>query len=287
MPHGAMPSKVAWVSHARVNSGSTVNGKVLCAMIETSLIALTQKEDLATAWSSLLQPDDTIGIKFNRSGAEALATSNAFGEALITCMKRADISPRRIILIEAPSGLADRLECREAETSYEREPTTFASGSDQLASVLNQITALINVPFLKTHNIAGMTCALKNLSHGLVKHPARFHGGGCSPYIGDIVNLPQIHGKLRLTLVNALRVVFRGGPEGARDAITDEYSILAATDPVACDSVGLQFLNEIRQSRGMDAIATNSAQLPYLAHAHTLGLGIAITSGIQVDRIDL
>ncbi len=90
-----------------------------------------------------------------------------------------------------------------------------------------------------------------------------------------------------MTLVNALRVVFRGGPEGARDAITDEYSVLAATDPVACDSVGLQILNEIRQDRGIEAIATNPAQLPYLAHAHALGLGIAITSGIQVDRIDL
>ena len=71
---------------------------------------------------------------------------------------------------------------------------------------------MINVPFIKTHNIAGMTCGLKNLSHALVKHPAHYHANGCSPFIGDIVAADPIRKKLKLTIVDAFRVVFQGGP---------------------------------------------------------------------------
>ena len=61
---------------------------------------------------------------------------------------------------------------------------------DRLAGVLDQVTAIVNVPFLKTHNLAGMTCCLKNLSHALVKHPAQFHTGGCKE-VADIVVFMQ------------------------------------------------------------------------------------------------
>lgn len=284
---GAVPPRVVCTSHPKVNSGTTVNEKALRSMIEATIVTLTDKQDPATAWNELLNVDDTVGIKFNRSGAEALGTSNAFGEALLDCLTRVGLSSDRIVLIEAPQGLAERFGCRTADHSYDREPTSFASGADQLSSALRQVTALINVPFLKSHNIAGMTCALKNLSHGLTKHPARYHSGGCSPFIGDIVSLPAIRSKLRLTLVNGLRVVFQGGPEGSRDSIADGNFILAAIDPVACDALGLQVLNQIRQSRGIDAIARSPGQLPYLAHAHRIGLGVALSSAIELRRLEL
>jgi len=287
MPTGAVPPRVVWASHPKVNSGTTVNEKALRSMIDTTIVTLTGKQDPATAWSELLHADDIVGIKFNRSGAEALGTSNAFGEALLDCLTRVGFSTDRIVLIEAPPGLADRFGSRAADHTFDPEPTVFASGADQLSSALRQVTALVNVPFLKTHNIAGMTCALKNLSHGLVKHPARYHSGGCSPFIGDIVNLPAIRSKLRLTLVNGLRVVFQGGPEGSRDSIADGHFILAAIDPVACDSLGLQVLNQLRHSRGIEAIASSPAQLPCLAHAHRIGLGIALSPAIELRRLEL
>lgn len=287
VPPGAPPVIVARVVHRTVNVGATVNQKVLGVMIDTALITLTRQPDAPAAWRQLLRPDDVVGIKFNRSGAEALGTTPAFAEALLGSLVRAGHDPANVVLIEAREGLTKLFSCRPALPGYDREATDFGSGADQLASVLNQVTALINVPFLKTHHLTGITCALKNLSHGLIKHPARYHGGGCSPYIGDIVNLPPIRSKLRLNLVNALRVVFQGGPEGGRDSIMDAHSVLASTDPVACDSVVMQILNDVRQTRGLAQIASNSSQLPYLAHSHRIGLGVAATSGIEVIRVDL
>ena len=125
---------------------------------------------------------------------------------------------------------------------------------------------------------------MKNLSHGLVKHPARFHRNACSPYIADIVALPQIRSKLRLCLVDALRVVYEGGPVPTADTVSNEGIILASTDPVAADSVGLAVLNEVRRRMALSPVAQSAADIDHLAAAHQRGLGIALYRGIDVIR---
>ena len=152
---------------------------------------------------------------------------------------------------------------------------------------MNQVTALISIPFLKTHNLAGMTCTLKNLSHAFVKHPARYHDGGCAPYIADICALPQIRAKLRLCLVDAIRVVYRGGPEARADRVRDAGLLLASFDPVAADAVGLSVLNELRREAQLEAVAETPGQLRYLADAHRKGLGVAVLTGIDLIRRDI
>jgi uncharacterized protein (DUF362 family) len=149
----------------------------------------------------------------------------------------------------------------------------FGSGRDRLSSLLQQVTALVNVPFLKTHNIAGITCGLKNLSHALVKHPARFHGNRCSPFIGDIVALPQIRDKLKLTVVNALRVVFDGGPEAADDLTHESGTILLSRDPVATDTVGLDTLHHIRNRLSLPYVDDGDGRIAYIEAAARRGLG--------------
>jgi len=47
-----------------------------------------------------------------------------------------------------------------------RNPTATRSYAARF--ITQQVTKLINVPVLKSHNAAGVTLALKNLSHGLV-----------------------------------------------------------------------------------------------------------------------
>ena len=164
--------------------------------------------------------------------------------------------------------------------------TDFNSGSDQFAAVLKQISVLIDVPFLKTHNIAGLTGALKNLSHGLVKHPARYHGNKCSPYIGDIVAAEPVRTRLRLCLVDALRVVYEGGPAATTATISDEGILLASIDPVATDTIGLMVLNEVREREGLPRIARSGEEVDYIAAAHRRGLGVGIVHGIDWVRLE-
>ncbi len=277
-------SVVAQVVNPHVVNGAVVHHALVREMLDAAIKAITGASNVRGAWRGLLREDDIVGLKFNRSGQFVIGTTPSFAGALIESLIAAGFGPERIICLEAPDGVEEQFGCRPAPRGYAREETEFSSGSDQLALALRKITALINIPFLKSHNIAGMTCSLKNLSHGLVKHPARFHGNRCSPYIADIVALPEIRNKLKLNLVDGLRIVFDGGPEATSNNVADAGFVLASADPVAVDSVGLSIINRVRKTRGLAALASGPGDIDYLAAAHVRGLGIAVAHGITIVR---
>lgn len=287
MPRGAPRSRVVHVRSRMVVDGPIVHRTMFKEMLEEALTALTGAKDIAQAWRAILKPDDVIGIKFNRSGQAVIGTTGVVADVLIASITEAGWEPARLVCIEAPADTEARYRTPPPRMGYVADATDFGSGSDQLASVLGQVTALIDVPFLKTHNIAGMTCALKNLSHALVKHPARYHRNGCCPYIADIVGLPEIRNKLRLCLADALRVVYDRGPEATAETISDEGVLLVSFDPVATDAVGLTLLNDARRRNGLEPIARSPGALGYLAAAHRQGLGIALLHGIDLVRRNL
>jgi hypothetical protein len=254
-------------------------------MLAHTLETLTGKPSMAEAWAEILDHGQVIGIKFNRSGQASLGTSLALAEAVVESLLGAGWAAHEIICIEAPPSVEAYYCTRKADSGYDRKVTDFGSGADRLATVLSQVDALINIPFLKTHNIAGFTSCLKNLSYGLIKHPARFHANGCHPFIADISALPAIRGKLKLCLVDALRVVFDRGPEPQSDTVFSAGALMAGFDPVALDVVGLILVNDVRARRGLAPLNTlpiASGGVPYLARAHRLGLGIAFPQGLEV-----
>jgi hypothetical protein len=251
-------------------------------MIWTTLTNLTDKQTPAEGWRTLLRSDDVVGIKFNRSAQSALGTTPSMASALIESLLNAGFRADQLVCIECPEAIENRFGTLRAKRGFSSTVTKFGSGADNLALVLDQVTALLNVPFLKTHNIAGITCCLKNLSHGLIKHPARYHANGCSPYVADVVALPQIRDKLRLCVVDGLRPMYAGGPSSAGSAVAGAGIVLASTDPVACDATGLLVLNAMRQDLGLGPVASSAAEVPHLAAAHRAGLGVALLQGIDL-----
>jgi len=282
---GRSASRVVRIQNRFVVRGPEVHRPAFGEMLDRALTVLTQKPTTAAAWRSILRANDVIGLKFNRSGQEALLTTSVVGDTIIASLVGAGWSAEQIVCIEAPPEMESRNGTTPAAAGYAEAPTDFGSGSDNLANVLDQVTALIDIPYLKSHNITGLTCCLKNLSHGLIKHPARFHGNGCSPYIADIVGLPQIRAKLRLCLVDATRIVFDKGPQPSAQTVRDEGILLAAFDPVAADSVAATTLNDVRRENGVEPITQPGEYLPYLHDARQMGLGELEPNGI--DLIDV
>ncbi|UCG17708.1 MAG: DUF362 domain-containing protein [Phycisphaerales bacterium] len=283
---GARPDRslVVQARSEHIVEGRVVQEHMLKEMLDWCLTRLTRTSTPKEAWRQFLRPDDVIGLKFNRSGAAGLGTTPAFVEALVRCLADAGWAPQNIVPIEVPETVYGSTGTTRPSTDWDDEEVDFGSGRDRLSSVLRQITALINVPFLKTHNITGMTGCLKNLSHALVKHPARFHDNNCCPYIGDIVALPQIRDKLKLNIVNALRLVFDGGPE-ARDDLTWESGIvIAGFDPVAVDTVGLELLNRTRKSLRLPYVDRRQGKVAYLGAASERGLGCSRLHRIEVAK---
>ncbi|MEP0844658.1 MAG: DUF362 domain-containing protein, partial [Phycisphaerae bacterium] len=202
-----------------------------------------------------------------------LNTTFPMASALVESLKRAGFGPGRVMLVEAPPSSTRTLKTRPPVQGFSGPEVSFGSGAEELSAVLQEATAIINVPFLKTHNIAGMTGCLKNLSHALIRRPGRYHANGCAPFVGDIVALPQIRSKLRLHLMNALRAVYDGGPAAGADNTWTHAGLIVSTDPVAADAVGLEVINERRQASNLAPIGGPDALIPHLRAAAERGLG--------------
>ncbi len=263
-----------------------VHEELLADLLHILLRRLTGKEG-PEAWKTFLKPDDIVALKFNRSGALGLGTTDPLLRVLVQSLKQAGFEARQIVAVEVSPAIQRATGVTAPVGGWTEEAVDFGSGQDQLAAWLNQVTAIVNIPFLKTHNIAGMTCCLKNLSHAVVKHPAQYHANGCAPYIGDIVALPQIRKKLRLHLVNALRMVFEGGPEVDEDCVWEAGALLGGRDPVALDAVGFQELTRVRDQLRLPSLTEHGQPPAYLESAAQCGLGTLKLHEILLDKVKL
>ena len=108
--------------------------------------------------------------------------------------------------------------------------------------VVNKIVA---IPVVKDHHAAGVTGALKNMSHGSVNNVARSHSNNftnvCNQFIPQVVANPIIREKFVLHIMDGIRGVYHGGPFAwARDEgkwCWEYNALLLATDPVALDHI--------------------------------------------------
>lgn len=277
-------SVVAHVVRGEVIDGARIHEILLGEMFEEALRIVTGADSANDAWHHLLRPDEVIGIKLNQIGCNELGTTIPFAAGLVASLKRAGFAPDRIMLIEAPQRLVRQLKTRPGVFGWSGPAVSFGSGAEELSAVLQEVTAIINVPFLKTHNIAGMSGCLKNLSHALIRRPARYHGNACTPYVGDIVALDQIRSKLRLHVVNALRVVYQGGPLVKSEGIWTHAGLMMSTDPVAADAVGIELLNEQRARAGLPLIGDDESHIPHVHAAAQRGLGTDDLDYIQLVK---
>jgi hypothetical protein len=254
-------------------SGQKVHPTLSAEMVEEALKHITGQKTPADAWHAILKPDDRIGLKFNHVGEELFETTVPFATQLVGSLTSAGFSPKQIMLIEAPAELSSKLKTRPEILGWAGPEVSFGSGKEQLAAALGEVTAIINVPFLKTHNLAGMTGCLKNLSHAFIRHPARYHANGCAPFVGDIVALPHIRSKLRLHVFNALKACYDGGPQPTLGGTWIHGGVIVSTDPVAADSVGLDIINERRARAKLRPIGDAAGRVPHIHAAAERGLG--------------
>lgn len=284
-PSASGVSQIVQVRSDDVVRENVIRIDMVTEMLARGVCRLTGEANVADAWHAILRPDDVIGVKFNHVGSRELATTPLFARVLVRSLTTSGFKHKNIMLIEVPDSLQEQLGTTPPPVGWSPREVDFGSGKDRFALMLDRITALINVPFFKSHNIAGMSGCLKNLSHALVRSPARFHANRCSPFIADIVAAEPIRSKLRLHLVNALRAVFDKGPTASLENIWPAGTIMASFDPVATDTVGLEMLNRQRDVHGLPALDDDDQPIPWLYDASRRGLGT--TSWDQIRQVKI
>ncbi len=127
--------------------------------------------------------------------------------------------------------------------------------------VTRRVNKLVLLPVLKDHGSAGVTGALKNMSHGLVNNVARSHStpqtNTCNQFIPQVVAHPIIRKKCVLQILDGIKGVYQGGPFGYKEnpSWTWEYNaLLLATDPVALDRIEWDIIDAKRKEMGLAGV---------------------------------
>jgi uncharacterized protein (DUF362 family) len=277
----------------------------VAAMVQQAVCELTGNGDNTQAWASLFKPTDVVGLKVNLRGGTHLSTQPCVVNAIIDGLTAAGVAPNNIIVWDAwtkelkPAGFMqnvstegvryfctdhavpsagmkeDRTKIREA---YSDDPVKVHDKTVYFTRIMTDtITALVNVPMVKDHRIAGVTCAMKN-HYGSILTPKDLHGNACDPYLAELSAAPVIRDKTRLILVDGLRALYNGGPRDNPQYHWNLNAVIAGTDPVAVDSLAGRLLDEKREEKEMDPVMPKAHYIQTAA-----GLGIGTNDPQEID----
>jgi uncharacterized protein (DUF362 family) len=142
--------------------------------------------------------------------------------------------------------------------------------------VTRMVNKIVTIPCLKDHRSAGVTLALKNLSHGMNNNVARSHLGGkphggtgygadqtngpnqCNTFIPTAVAQRPTREKATLHILDGLVGVYEGGP-GVWNKTWSTWrhqGLFFATDPVALDHVCWDIIDTKRAFEGWKPVAS-------------------------------
>jgi uncharacterized protein (DUF362 family) len=165
------------------------------------------------------------------------------------------------------------------------------SGGEQLSStsfyakVLSQeVDKVINVPSLTDSFLTGVNGALANMTLPNLDNWRRFTRSPDfgDPYLAEIYADAMIHGKVVLTILDALVLQYAGGPFPNPGFLVDHYSIFMSKDPVAIDATAARLLNENRMPSRLPSLDKMTL---WLQSASAIDLGKHREEDIDLIRI--
>jgi uncharacterized protein (DUF362 family) len=136
-------------------------------------------------------------------------------------------------------------------------------------TTLVEADKIINVPVAKHHNLAKYTAAMKNWYGVLGGRRNRLHQN-IDTSIADLATFMRPS----LTIIDAMRVLMRNGPQGGNiDDTKVMNTIIASIDQVAADALGCTLIGQKREN------------LPYLKMAHERGIGTMNWESLRVREV--
>jgi uncharacterized protein (DUF362 family) len=270
------------------------NADVVKQMVHVAVMRLAGAKTPAEAWARYVKPKDVVGVKINALFGVGAATNPCVTAAVVEGCRMAGVPADNIICwdredkhlkksgytVQAGKGV----KYVGVNNRWEEKPTAIHTCQGRLARVLTQeCTALINVPMLKSHSIAGMTFSMKN-HYGSFHNPWKAHANGCDPFLPKLNALNPIRAKTRLIVGDVLLPVADRGPRPAPRWVWPAKTILAATDTVAIDTVALQILEAQRAKVNRPSLR-KTGKATYVQTAAKMGLGVGDLAQIEVVEV--
>lgn len=233
-----------------MDSSLKVDSKILKSMLDQTILKLTGKAKIQEAWAELIRPDDIVGLvptpHLNPTHPELVDAVK------VSLMEVVGISEKNIIM--AQGGKRKPIPC----------------------------TALICMPALKGHWLTGIGTVIKNyiLYSG---RPSSYHQED-SAKLGEIWLIPEVKGKTRLVLVDAIHPLCDKGPQPDPRYKWAYNGLLAGTDPVAVETVCLKILTEKRHALRGEPWPISPPPICVEAAEKAYGLGTSKMEEIKISH---
>jgi len=287
-------SRVVVVRYREESPTLRLNRDEYRRLLETGLRALTDEAATGTAVCKLIPPG-VVGMKPNCLARKLNSTPVALTEAMCELLTESGFAANDLVIWERSNrelsdggyslnASSSGVRCLATDTNgigYSRGFYSFGEVNSLVTRVLaDQVEHNINLPVLKDHSLAGLSGGMKNM-YGAIHNPNKYHDCNCDPYCAHIFNLEPIRTKNRLTIIDAVRVQYHGGPGYMSQFLAWYGGLVISADPVAADRIGLEILENIRTAHGQPPLAKAGRPVKYLATAEKIGLGVA-----DLNRID-
>jgi len=267
---------------------------LLKRMLDAAVQKATGAAEAGAAWRSMFSPKDRVGIKVNALG---LATQPAVVDAIVQGLIAAGLAAGNIIvwdrfdseLVAAGFKLNKSgrgVQCRGTDADrigggYQKEiETSGRIGSCFSRIVAEEVDALICVPVLKDHNLAGASLGMKNF-FGAIHNPNKYHTNNCDPFVADVVAHRFIGPKWRLTVCDGTRAQYNAGPARHPGFVWPFGGLIVGCDFVAVDAVAADLLDSQRVAKGLKSLADEGRPAKHIMTAASKGLGVADLTKIQ------
>src|ERR1035437_3842069 len=215
---GPFPGRVVGVEHPACIVGGVYQAEPVRKIMEKGMTALTGAPSWTEAWRTFFEKGDIVGIKVSPVGGAKLCSDAAVLHSILNGLKAAGLADRDIIVFSryrqetlaagidkwVPPGVRmafaaeayndEQLDMDGYDPDHFMEMALIKPGENLIDPryrrsyvckvVTRQINKFINLPVLKHHQSAGVTIALKNMSHGMVNNVNRSHaatGGATDP----------------------------------------------------------------------------------------------------------
>ena len=318
---GLYPGRVCAIENPAVLVSGKYQAEQVRKMMQRGMMELTGADGWVDAWRQFFEPGDVVGIKVNPVGQPLVISDASVVQEIVAGLEAAGVKRRDIIAYDRyrkefysagfqkwlPEGVrisyaTDYVDpIQQNIKGYDPDhymdmaltlpgcsvdnPNARRSYAAQF--ITRQVNKLINLPVLKDHQSAGVTLALKNLSHGLVNNVNRSHSSpslnACNTFIPAVVALPVIRNKTVLHILDGVKGLYNAGPAARPEFVWEHNTLYFSTDPVALDHIGWEVIDAKRVAVGMKNLVEslpdkNSTfvhrQPEHVEIAGALGLGV-------------
>jgi hypothetical protein len=246
----ARSSKVTLVRNEKVmDEEKKIDIAILREMFNKAVSNVTGVEDPKEAWKTLVKPDDIVGL-----------------------VPTPHLNPTH-------AEVEDCVKCAVVDAGVPAASIVLAQGSPQ---VVAPCTVLICMPALKAHWLTGAGTVLKNYIM-FSGNPNRYHHEKNSR-LGEIWNLPDVKGKTRIIIVDALYPLCDKGPQPDPRYMWPYKGLIAGTDPVAVETVCMKIIDSKRTELAGEPWPLSPPPLCVEAADTKYGLGTSKWEEIIIDK---